>query len=1859
VISGSNATAVPDADIWVVRKSGTNYYLENKATGQYLFGDSSASGPNVHVCNVAATGSSTPHGYRLLWNYDSTNHKLLAYNVASVAGETETGAPFGINGAAGGNYTIYIFKKTFHTHTFTSATFNWTSDYSSATATATCTSCGQSETVSAVISTNVTNPATCTGTGSATYTATATFSNGFTATDTKTGTLAALGHNMEQIPAVAATCTAGGNNAYYHCTRCGKYFTTSAGTTETTPAAQATGALGHSWGTPVFTWSGFTASATRTCTRDATHTETQNATVTSAITTQPTCTAPGVKTYTATVTFDGQNYTDTKTESIAATGHTWGAWTNDNDDYTNGTHTRTCANDASHTETEGHNWTLTSSDGADCVTAGTNYYRCSDCNATTSVTIQPTGHHTLTPHAANAATCGAAGNSAYWECTVCGKFFSDANGTTEITANSWVIPATGNHTWGAWVITTPATTSAPGERQHTCSVCGTVQTEVIPIIVQPTMTVGSTTTTRGSTVTLDVDLSDNPGIFAQSFVITFPKTLTLVSAQAVGDVYPTTEAEHYVDPNDSSIWYLDPVSNARMNGYFTAANLSMTGMYGLPWEVDNGALENSYNNGTILRLTFTVPANGTESYYDVGIFGTYAADGQDACDENLASISPAISYVGGRITVSNPVTCTHNWGELVVTTPAGCTTAGEGYRECTICHEIKYETIPAGNHDYVVTVVPATCETDGYTLHVCRNCNNTYTDNVVPATGHRWDNGTVIRQASGLSGSVTRYVCQNDNSHIRDEENNDATGTGISTSGDTNPQVYKYILTNTIRPGHEYVIANSNAAGTYKALYDNSGATGSGSVTIASESGKMVATPSSDAYVWNSYSGISFANKSTGNFLKAFNGTTTADTSLNLALTSDFSNTNDYKFSGSNNVYQSASGYYLGYEASITAAAGGSSSNYADADGHMQRIGNGYYWSDADSDHDTYKIFISGSYTLEFDACFSSASDQGYFGRGAGTDEYYIGPTSSRIKIGSNTYDSVPYTFDFAGTHSYGNHWQHFKIECNSSNKLNMWVDGVKVIDNKSISTPASTNGIISQERGTGTVYIDNLHISDSSHSYTYDFDNDDLYLFAGSSANNPVSVPSNPTNNATITTLATDVFVGDTSSKNIYFYEKTPVYEEADVYQKATTPVAGETYVLVDRNLEGSGNVLNASASTFPVTVYSDGISYTPYVTTTTAYEFVVTAKGTGYIFNNPVSGTFLSINGSTQTLSSDCYLPVTTDASGVKVSLAGSSYYLYKKTPITAIDTDLLDDFAVIDFGGGFTDITPYIRNNDDWAAQSGVGMTVEGIASAIPSGVSTNNVFYASNKVTYAAAPINITTGTVTYNDANGTISYAPFTGANAVEIASPDTFYYGCTVDNLGAHMYAAIEIIPATSIYYEDSCTGFITYTDGNYPDAQSGAHWTTVGTANPINYLFEDMYSSTNATYGYNSANNGTYLYSGGQAHMVTVSAANEDKSYADQDWMPKVSFTFHGTGCEIFTATGRSAGAIFISVERDGSTVGEYFTDNYFGYSWNGSEWTPGADSSDPNTVFYQVPVFNQDFGTYGEYTVTIMVNYNKWFDGSNLGYAEFYFDGFRVYNPLGTTSAVANAQYASDGEYNPKFINLHDKLTRDASATGSLFTDGSGLTRFADNITSDYYKVGANEEIMLDYGKAVSFKLSSENAIPSKAALGAKITQGATAGTVTVAVTGGETKTIAVSSGSDMYYDITSLLDGKWTQNGSNYETPTITITNASPSGIVSLTNLKFSSSSISINTPTVNFAAAGERDVWDALAEIYGVEIEIGDVNGDGKVNAKDVNLIKKFISGTADLTRYDLEAADMNGDGKINAIDINLIKKAISG
>ena len=141
----------------------------------------------------------------------------------------------------------------------------------------------------------------------------------------------------------------------------------------------------------------------------------------------------------------------------------------------------------------GHNNMLhTEGKKATCTEAGkAEYWYCSVCKkyfsdeagtkeTTLADTVIPATGHQLNKTDSKAATCTEAGNTEYWTCNICGKYFSDEAGTNEIRLADNVIPATGHH-YGEYQLTKEATALEEGVRTAYCS-CGAYVTVAVPAL---------------------------------------------------------------------------------------------------------------------------------------------------------------------------------------------------------------------------------------------------------------------------------------------------------------------------------------------------------------------------------------------------------------------------------------------------------------------------------------------------------------------------------------------------------------------------------------------------------------------------------------------------------------------------------------------------------------------------------------------------------------------------------------------------------------------------------------------------------------------------------------------------------------------------------------------------------------------------------------------------------------------------------------------------------------------------------------------------------------------------------------------------------------------------------------------------------------------------------------------------------------------------------------------------------------------------------------------------------------------------------------------------------------------------------
>ena len=150
------------------------------------------------------------------------------------------------------------------------------------------------------------------------------------------------------------------------------------------------------------------------------------------VTTEPTETTPGVRTFTCAVC--GQ----TRTETIPATG--------------------------------AHDYQFTRNVAPTCTADGYDLYTCSGCGATEKRNSKPAlGHKWDSGTVTTEPTETTPGVRTY-TCTVCGEVKTET------------IPATGAHThkWDAGKVTTEPTETTPGVRTYTCTICGQTKNEIIP-----------------------------------------------------------------------------------------------------------------------------------------------------------------------------------------------------------------------------------------------------------------------------------------------------------------------------------------------------------------------------------------------------------------------------------------------------------------------------------------------------------------------------------------------------------------------------------------------------------------------------------------------------------------------------------------------------------------------------------------------------------------------------------------------------------------------------------------------------------------------------------------------------------------------------------------------------------------------------------------------------------------------------------------------------------------------------------------------------------------------------------------------------------------------------------------------------------------------------------------------------------------------------------------------------------------------------------------------------------------------------------------------------------------------------------
>ena len=338
--------------------------------------------------------------------------------------------------------------------------------------------------------------------------------------------------------------------------------------------------------------------------------------------------------------------TETFTAADTALGHDWATdWNKDADN-----HWKECSRCHEKKDNAAHDY------GEDNI--------CDTCGY--DKTVPHTHNLTLVP--AKAPTCTEKGNTAYYTCDGCDKWFEDATGASEITdKTSVILAATGHsasdwksdntdhwkectvvgcgviiegskaaHTAGEWIIDTPATATTSGSKHKECTVCGyTMTTETIPATGG-----GEHTHSYGSEWKNDADNHWHEC--------------------SCGDKKDT--AAH-----TAGEWIIDTPATATTSGSkhkeCTVCGYTMT--------------------------TETIPATGGGEHTH-----SYGSEWKNDADNHWHECSCG----------DKKDTAAHTAGEWIIDTPATATTDGSKHKECTVCKRVlETGTIPAigsGEHTH-------------------------------------------------------------------------------------------------------------------------------------------------------------------------------------------------------------------------------------------------------------------------------------------------------------------------------------------------------------------------------------------------------------------------------------------------------------------------------------------------------------------------------------------------------------------------------------------------------------------------------------------------------------------------------------------------------------------------------------------------------------------------------------------------------------------------------------------------------------------------------------------------------------------------------------------------------------------------------------------------------------------------------------------------------------------------------------------------------------------------------------------------------------------------------------------------------
>ena len=412
-----------------------------------------------------------------------------------------------------------------------------------------------------------------------------------------------------------------------------------------------------------------------------------------------TCTAKAV--YYTSCTECGRSSEGTADEATFeygnALGHKYGEWVSNGD----GTHTRVCANDSTHTETKAcHGGKATCTAKAICEVCGKAYGEMKPHSYT---------HKKSPEYLKSAATCTAKAVY-YTSCADCGL---SSKGTADEATFEY-----GNalgHKYGEWV--------SNGDGTHS-RVCANDSTHI------------ETKNCHGgkATCTAKAICEVCGKAYGEMTAHTFTAK-SAVSRYLKKAATCTEKSEYYVSCAGCGLSSKGTKSEATFEG-------SALGHLLTQWNVTDASCtesgsEERHCTRCDYKQTQIIPAKGHT-------FGEWKITKNVGCVTD-GEQTRECTVCGSKETKVIAATGVHVYGGWKVTKAPTCTTAGVKERTCTGCNAKETMTLQATGHKYTTSTVKPTYSAKGYTLYKCSLCGKSYKSN--------YTNMLVLPSVSGLKAT--------------------------------------------------------------------------------------------------------------------------------------------------------------------------------------------------------------------------------------------------------------------------------------------------------------------------------------------------------------------------------------------------------------------------------------------------------------------------------------------------------------------------------------------------------------------------------------------------------------------------------------------------------------------------------------------------------------------------------------------------------------------------------------------------------------------------------------------------------------------------------------------------------------------------------------------------------------------------------------------------------------------------------------------------------------------------------------------------------------------------------------------------